>query len=361
MKQTDKPPLHIGFMPLTDSAPIVMAKELGFFEKHGLNVHLHAQNSWSTLRDKLHAGILDAAQMLAPMPIASTLGLHGTQVKITVPIVLSLNGNAITLSNSLCQEILDANSISILPIPMSAALLKNVLEKRRAKQAPKLRLATVYPYSCHFYQLHTWLACGNISIDDVDISIVPPVSMVDAMHCGDIDGYCVGGPWNAKAVRAGFGVTVICSSDINGLEIEKVVGITSAFCEKHTDTVIKMCAAIKQSCEWLSSGPNRFEAARILSSYEYLDAPLDVVAPSLLGSCLVSSTRAPRYIPQYNLFGNAQHDINAPTLQYQDALLTHMLAAKHIDKSKVDSLNIETIFREDLYTQALKLCTDALP
>lgn len=353
--------LNIGFMPLTDSAPIVVAKEMGFFEKHGLHVDLHAQNSWSALRDKLHAGILDAAQMLAPMPIASTLGLHGSQLEISVPIVLSLNGNAITLSNSLCQEILDANQLSTLPIPMPASLLKNVVKNRLNSQAPKLRLATVFPYSCHFYQLHTWLTEGKVSLNDVDISIAPPISMVDAMHCGDIDGYCVGGPWNAKAVRAGFGVTVISSSDIKGLEIEKVMGLTSAFCDKHTDTVIKMCAAIKQSCQWLSSGPNRFEAARMLSGYQYLDAPLDVVAPSLIGSCLVSATRGPRYIPEYNLFCSTKTDVNAPTIEYGNSLLTHMLAAKHVEQTKLNSLKIETIFRQDLYAKALKLCTNALP
>ena len=198
-EQTD---LTLGFIPLTDSAPLIVAKEMGFFSQWGLDVKLQKQNSWATLRDKLHAGLLDATQMLAPMPLASALGLGCAKVKVITPLVLSLNGNAITLSEKLHQEILRENSLAQVTLPLAAYLLQKVISVRKKQNRPKLRFATVFPYSCHYYQLRDWLASADISEEDLDIVVVPPVNMVAFLQSGEIDGCCVGGPWNAKAVRA---------------------------------------------------------------------------------------------------------------------------------------------------------------
>lgn len=351
-----KSTLHavVGFIPLTDSAPLVVAKELGFFEEAGIDVKLQAQHSWATLRDKLHAGVLDAAQMLAPMPLASQLGLAGPKVEVIAPMVLSLNGNAITLSNFLMDEIQSENGISDIKLPMAAYLLQKVIKKRKKQGLPKIKLASVYPYSCHFYQLCEWLKSGGIDIADIDLIVFPPISMVDALHCGDIDGYCVGGPWNAKAVRAGFGSTVLTSYDIWRDSPEKVLGILSTFYEKQPEAVEAICVGLKRACEWLESIPNRFEAARILTHTEYLDAPLDVIAPSLLGSCLVNEDLPPRQVIGYNQFYSLDTDINMPSHSAGEWLLQQMQLTQQLDHVKVPDQLVSGVYRKDIYKSAMR-------
>jgi NitT/TauT family transport system ATP-binding protein/nitrate/nitrite transport system substrate-binding protein len=352
IRKTDKKlSVKIGFIPLTDSAPLIVAKEMGFFSEFGLDVQLLAQHSWSTLRDKLHAGLLDAAQLLAPMPIASTLGLSGPPTKVLAPMVLSLNGNAITLSNELYKEVLNANEVHSMTLPMASYLLNNVVENRKKSGKPKLRFASVFPYSCHHYQLIEWLRSAQLTTDDIDLIVIPPNNMVDALHCGDIDGYCVGGPWNAKAVRAGFGITVLTSYDIWRDSPEKVLGVLDTYYQESPEQVAAICKALKKACEWLEYTPNRFEAARALSSYEYLDAPIDVIAPSLIGSCLVKEKMAPRHVPGYNQFYCPYKDINIPTHASGEWLLRQMVSTGQVSKTKAEKFSINSVFRSDIYQE----------
>ena len=350
MNLPEKHNLNLGFIPLTDSAPLIVAKELGFFERWGLDVTLQKQNSWATLRDKLHAGMLDAAQMLAPMPIASSLGLGVEQRNVITPLVLSLNGNAITLSESLYREILHANKLSSVTLPMAAYLLKAVIEARKARGAGKLRFATVFSFSCHNYQLRDWIHSAGIDETEVEIIIIPPVSMVNALETGDIDGFCVGGPWNAKAVRSGIGITALTSFDIWQDSPEKVLGLLEQFYLQNPQTVLSLCAALKESCAWLENVPNRFEAARILCKPQYLDASLEVIAPSLLGSCLTHVDMAPRSIPSYNQFSaNNNGSINLPELVRGEWLVKQMDQLGQLDASRLNSDFVSRVFRPDIY------------
>lgn len=350
MEVLEKTELKLGFVPLTDSAPLIIAKEMGFFAEWGLNVTLHKQNSWATLRDKLHAGILDAAQMLAPMPLASSLGLGVEAKQVITPLVLSLNGNAITLSEALYQEILDVNKISDITLPMAAYLLQKVIETRKNEGRDKLIFANVFPFSCHNYQLRDWLKSADIGEQDVDIVIVPPISMVNYMESGEIDGFCVGGPWNAKAVRAGIGITALTSFDIWQDSPEKVLGLLGEFYQHNPKTVLALCAALKTACSWLETIPNRFEGARILSKSQYLDANLDVIAPSLLGSCLTYKNKAPRSIPSYNQFSSVNNgSINQPELVRGEWLLKQMEQAGQLSGVKVQDKFVSTVFRPDIY------------
>lgn len=350
-KHQPKPIVNMGFIPLTDSAPLIVAKEWGFFEDCGLDVRLQAQHSWSTLRDKLHAGVLDAAQMLAPMPIASSLGLSGPARSVMAPMVLSLNGNAITLSNELYEEILKANDLAEITLPMASYLLREVVEQRSQNNLPKLRFASVFPYSCHHYQLLEWLHSAQLTTNEIDLIVIPPANMVDSLHCGDIDGYCVGGPWNAKAVRAGFGITVLTSYDIWRDSAEKVLGVLTSYYDNNPDIVARLCQALKLACEWLEYTPNRFEAARALGSYEYLDAPIDVIAPSLIGSCLVKDGLSPRHLPGYNQFFCPYKDINIPTHACGEWLLKQMVTAGQVSQKVADDFSVNQVFRADVYRQ----------
>jgi NitT/TauT family transport system ATP-binding protein/nitrate/nitrite transport system substrate-binding protein len=348
-EQTD---LTLGFIPLTDSAPLIIAKEMGFFDHWGVNVKLQKQNSWATLRDKLHAGLLDAAQMLAPMPLASSLGLGCAATKVITPLVLSLNGNAITLSEKLHKEISKENNLVHVTLPLAAYLLQKVISIRKQQNRPKLRFATVFPYSCHYYQLRDWLSSANITEDDVDIIIVPPVNMVGFLESGEIDGCCVGGPWNAKAVRAGMGLTALTSFDIWQDSPEKVLGLLEVWQKRHPNTVLALTAALKQACIWLESVPNRFEAARLLSAEQYLDAPVDVIAPSLIGSCLTHSSMPPRSIPSYNQFSKSNNgSINVPEYIRGEWLINQMKNAGQLKGVTVPGDLVREVFRPDIYQQ----------
>jgi len=345
MTIVEKTQLTLGFVPLTDSAPLVVAKTLGFFDQQGLSVTLQKQNSWATLRDKLHAGVLDAAQMLAPMPIASTLGLGCAPCPVVAPFILSLNGNAITISEQLHVEILETNQLTKLQLPLDAKRLRSVVNVRTAKGGPKLKFANVFPYSCHHYQLLDWLAQGGIKAKEIDILTVPPVNMVGFLESGEIDAFCVGGPWNAKAVRSEIGLTALTSYDVWAHKPEKVLGVTRKFVDQNPETVGALCKALKHACHWLENIPNRFEAAQLMTESAYLDAPLDVIAPSLIGSCLTHRSMPPRSVPFYNQFSHAKVDINQATVAHGEWLLEKMFLAGQIPDKAFAVSKLPDIFQ----------------
>ncbi len=351
MFNVEKKSICLGFMPLTDSAPVVIAHEMGFFEKWGLNVKLTKQNSWTTLRDKLHSGIIDAAQMLAPMPIASNLGLYGENAKVISPMILSRNGNGITLSTKLYQKILSQHN-NKASMPFSASLLRREISERK-KQGDKLTFAVVFPYSCHYYQLIEWLRKGGITLSDINMLIVPPSNMVPSMHSGDLDGFCVGSPWNAKAVRESVGITGVTSSDLWQDMPEKVLGLMSDWQAKHPQTTSALISALYEACQWLENIPNRFEAARILSRARYLDTQIDVIAPSLIGSCLTLNNTTPRKIPSYHQFSSLKDPtFNAPAYKSAETIADLMQECGQINAQQRTELNIASIYKKDIYRTA---------
>ncbi|MFW8591897.1 CmpA/NrtA family ABC transporter substrate-binding protein [Glaciecola sp. 2405UD65-10] len=358
--------LNIGFVKLTDAAPYVIAKELGFFDKYALDVDLRPQNSWSTLRDKLEAGMLDAAQMLAPMPIASALGISGARQDIITPLVTSQNGNAITISIALVEEIKTALSLDSLPLPMPASILKQLIDIRKQNNKAKLRFASVFPFSCHYLQLLDYFAQGDIALNDVELLFIPPTSMTDSLASEDIDGFCVGGPYNASSVRKQIGATIVTSYDIWQDRAEKVLGITEEAYKQRPEVFHALCAAIIDACEWLKDVPNRFEAARILAQDKYLSTPIECIAPSLIGSCLTMYGVSPRHLTHYNRFSalNEKDElaINRPSAEQGTWLLNKIQHAwPHLCPTTSANIKIEDCFREDIFDQAvaLRLATKA--
>lgn len=328
MPAIDHSPLSIGFMPLLDCAPLVVAKRCGFFAEQGLDVRLQRQNSWATLRDKLHAGMLDAAQMLAPMPIASSLGLGCAPTSIKTPFVMSYHGNGITISKHLAQ-ILDLHIEDNQPALPNLSTEQLALWERHLGRP--VRLATVFPYSNHYYQLLDWLP--NNEQQRVNIIIIPPAHLVAMLEAGDIDGFCVGGPWNAVAVRLGLGTTVCTSTDLWPDMPEKVLGVSADWCDENAETLNALTHALQKACDWLSPVPNRFEAARWLSDAHIIDQPIDAIAPGLLGSCLVCENATPRYIADYYRFSSPGIG-NRPNEDALYTIFTKMRAAGHIGEDK---------------------------
>ncbi|MFT4732264.1 MAG: ABC-type nitrate/sulfonate/bicarbonate transport system substrate-binding protein [Gammaproteobacteria bacterium] len=351
--------INLGFVPLTDSAPLIVAQALGYFRQFELDVILCPQNSWSTLRDKLQTGLLDAAQLLAPMPLASSLGLGGMKVQMTVPMVLSQNGNAISLSRVLCDEILSCNELSTLPFPMPSSLLTKIVQRRAVQGKKKLCFATVFPYSCHQYQLLDWLKEAGVH-NDIDVITIPPSEMSSSLESGFIDGFCVGGPWSAKSVREGTGVTVLTSYHIWQDKAEKVLGVTEDFYYKEPQLIAKLSAALLLACEWLQHLPNRFEAAKLMSESGYLNEPIEVIAPSLLGSCLIQQNQSPENVPHYNRFYQSNFMVvNSPTLELQQWLLQKMIDSHQISSNDAEqsmvTQSMQKIVNTACFDQAITL------
>ncbi len=192
----EKPDISLGFIPLTDCAPLVIALEKGYFRNEGLNVTLSREASWAGIRDKVGLGILDGAQMLASIPVASRLGVGGPRIDMISAMVLDLNGNAITVNNDLYDHLFSVDPRSEFSPLIAAQALQCVVEENKRAKRPKLRFGVVYPCSTQSYELRYWLASAGIDPDrDIEIVVIPPSKMVTAMTDGDIHGFCVGEHW----------------------------------------------------------------------------------------------------------------------------------------------------------------------
>lgn len=277
----EKPQLRLGIVPLVDATPIVVAYEKGFFAKHGLDVVLTTEGSWASIRDKVAAGLLDAAHMLAPMTIAASLGIDGVGVPMITALSLNLNGNAITLSEALYWRLQaeGADAISI------GRALKRVIDANRADGAPPLVFAHVFPFSTHHYELRYWLAgCGIDPDRDVELAVIPPPQMVSALGEGRIDGFCVGAPWGAVAETAGAGRIVVSKHQIWNNSPEKVLGVTRDWAERNPNTHLALLCALLETSRWLGRSENRSEAARLLVEGRYLEAGPEIVHAVLSGT-----------------------------------------------------------------------------
>ena len=219
----EKGHLKLGFLRLTDSAPLIMARELGHYQKYGLTVHLQREVSWANVRDKLVTGDLDAAQMLAPLPLATSLGVGGIRANMLTGLALSLNGNAITLGHALAGEIANRGGF---PVNGAASTARAFGEFFRSGKR-QVTLATAHTFSCHTLLLRQWLQAGGIDPDhDLHIIVLPPEQMVDSLSRGIIDGFCVGEPWNSIAVQHGVGAVQATGYQVWNNGLEKVLGVT---------------------------------------------------------------------------------------------------------------------------------------
>lgn len=271
-------PLRLGLMPLVDAAPLVVARELGYFARRGLDVSLSVEGSFAGIRDKLMAGLLDAAQLLAPMPLAAQLGLDGFGVPLVTGLTLSRNGNLITLAPALAARL----SPAIATPAAQAAALADALRSAAAEGVPPRPFAHVFPYSSHHYLLRHWLSLGGIASDrDLALMVVPPPLIVRSLAEGRIDGFCVGAPWGLVAERAGLGRKLLATRQIRPDTSEKVLGVTAEWARQHPLTHAHLIAALIEAGRWLESPVNRREAARLLSLGAYVAVDTDVLVDAL--------------------------------------------------------------------------------
>jgi ABC-type nitrate/sulfonate/bicarbonate transport system substrate-binding protein len=261
-------PLRLGFVPLCDCAPIVMAHELGFFKKYDLRVRLNREVGWATIRDKIAYGELDAAHALAPMVFAASLGLEGTVVDCVTSLVLNLHGNAITLSQPVAKAVGDPESLR--------AFL--------AGHRERLVLGIPFLYSAHYFLLLAWLNSLGISAENsAQFVVVPPPQMPLNLKAGHLDGYCVGEPWNSIAVLANFGVIAATSAEIAPMHPEKVLMVPREFAETRAEEHKRLIAALLEACRYCDKAENRGHVIETLSRKQYLNAPVEALRLSLAG------------------------------------------------------------------------------
>jgi nitrate/nitrite transport system substrate-binding protein len=356
----EKTDLELGFVPLTDCAPLAVALHKGYFDKYGLNVKLSREPSWSNIRDKVAAGLLDGAQMLAGMPIATTLGLGPVQKHTITAFSMDLNGNGITVSNELYQRMCEADSEAMQHRPITARALKRVIEQDQAAGREPMTFAMVFPLSNHNYQLRYWMAAAGIDPDkDVELVVIPPPQMVDSLAARQIDGYCVGEPWNEHAVRTGIGRTVITSYEIWNNGPEKVFGVNQDWAEQHPYTHVALLMALMEATRWMDSPANRMEVVDLIASDAYLNIDQDSVKMSMMGDFQYGSGETARSIPDFNVFH--RYAANYPWLSHAEWFITQMYRWGQIDRV----LNIREaaakIYRPDIYRQAAGILGEPHP
>jgi ABC-type nitrate/sulfonate/bicarbonate transport system substrate-binding protein len=294
--------LHIGFIPLIDAAALIVAVDKGFAAAEGLDVTLVREVSWSNVRDKLNIGLFDAAHLLAPVAIASSLGVGHVKVPIVAPFNLSLNGNAITVSPALHAAIM--SEIDGDPLdPMATALaLARVVAARRRSGAEALIFGMTFPFSTHNYQLRFWMAAGGVDPDeDVRLVVLPPPYMVDSLANGQVDAFCVGAPWNSIAVDRGVGFILHFVSDILVRAAEKVLAVRQSWSEKNPEVLAALIRAAFRATEFIEH--NRAETAHILAQPERVGVDADIIRRTLDGRLKIAPDGTIRESSRYLLIG----------------------------------------------------------
>lgn len=374
MLDVEKDELTLGFIKLTDMAPLAIAYEKGYFEDEGLFVTLEPQANWKVLLDRVITGELDGAHMLAGQPLAATIGF-GTKAHIVTPFSMDLNGNAITVSNEIWDLMkpnvpADADGKPIHPI--SADAMKPVVEQFKDEGKP-FNMGMVFPVSTHNYEIRYWLAAGGIhpgfyspndvsgQIDaDVLLSVTPPPQMPATMEAGTILGYSVGEPWNQAAVFKGIGVPVITDYDMWKNNPEKVFGLTKEFTEENPNTTLALTKALIRAAKWLdeNDNANRAEAVEILARSEYVGADAEVIANSMSGTFEFEKGDK-RDAPDFNVF----YRYNATYPFYSDAIwyLTQMRRWGQISEPKEDAwydATAKSVYLPETYLKAARMLVD---
>ncbi len=329
------PQLRLGFVPLSDCAPIAVAQETGIFKRRGLDVVLSRELGWASVRDKIIYGHLDAAQSIAGIALALGLGINEMRCEVAVPMVLNLHGNAITLSTEIGPKKIGRGE-GLLPY------LKHSWKKERP-----FTLAVTHRYSSHYTLLKSWLARhGVTSPEYVEIIFLPPSLMPRSLEAGHIDGYCVGEPWNSESIIAGTGWCPAVSSEIARGHPEKILLISGSYLHEHRDASIALIASLMEACELCQSLDFREDLIAILAQKAYTGASPDVLRNSLgptfnNGFDTVSASG-------FHIFHG--ESTNRPSMDKASWILSELRNAGTIPEGTCGALS--RIFREDLYHAA---------
>lgn len=292
--------LRIGFIPLADAAALIVAADMGFAAAEGLEIELVREVSWSNVRDKLNIGLFDAAHLLAPMAIASSLGLGCVRVPIAAPFTLAMNGNAVTVSPALFAELAAAAEGDLSDPLTSARALASVASNRRRRGDDPLTFGMTFPFSSHNYLLRYWMAAGGIDPDeDVRLVVLPPPYMVESLAKTQVDGFCVGAPWNSIAVIDGVGCILHFSCEIFARAAEKVLALRESFAEADPQTVTALTRAHQRAAAFINDVDNHDEVASLLAQPNRIGVAAQVIRRTLSGRLPVTPDGAMREDENY--------------------------------------------------------------
>ncbi len=342
--------VRIGFLPLVDAALLVAAREEGFAEQEGLTLELVREVSWANLRDRLSVGMLDAAQMLAPAAIATTLGLGHSRASMAAPLLLNMNGNSITLSSALFEEMSAAADGPLADVGAAVAAFAEVVKRRMRKGAEPPVLASVFPFSMHMLLIGEFLRRGGLKAgEDVPLVVLPPSFMAASLAAGQIDGFCAGEPWNALAVEAGSGAVVALGVDLIADAPEKLLVLRAAEVDRCQETAIALTRAVLAAARWAEDPMARRRLAERLSRTHYLDAPATMIEAILAGGIEVGAGRPARVAPDYLRIDAAAL---APNEASAERVIEAMVAAGQIGTDAATRRAARGLFRHDLFAVA---------
>jgi NitT/TauT family transport system ATP-binding protein len=344
--------MRIGFLPLVDAALPILAHELGFAEQQGLQLELVRDMTWATVRDRLLYGHTDAAHMVAPLAIATALGRGRPAVPMAVPFVLGLNGNAVTFSTALADAVGLGDRLGD-PVAIGAAL-KQVAQQRR------LRFGVVHRYSSHNYMLRYWLAGVGVRPDvDVDIIVTSPPFAADALAAGEVDGICVGEPWNSIAVDRGVGRIALATAQIWRRGVEKVLALRSAVADERRDAVLRLIRALHAAAAHFVDPANAETNAAILARSDYLDSSVDSILRAITDRLRLTPGGEPVHYPDFMF--QYREAANFPWRSQAAWLYAQMTRWDGIAYSDADAATATGVFRPDLYREALSGSDAPLP
>lgn len=341
--------LRVGFVPLLDMAPIVVAHEMGFAAEEGLGLDLQHAPSWSSLRDMLLWGQVDAAQMLAPVPVAMALGLGGAVERLDILQVLSVNGDVIGVSQALAGRLRAAGH------DFGFADARRARDDLARAAGAGLRIGVPFPFSTHVELIRYWLRDAGL---DYELCTIPPPRMAEALAAGEIDAFCVGEPWGSVAVELGAGTLLLPSRAIWAVAPEKVLAARHDWVCKNPALTARLMRAIWRAARWLSIPQNRFIASEILARPEYVNASVEVLDRALRGEMVISPQGELRRVSGMIRFFDGAASF---PWRSQAAWFATRLAARHGLDPATSLAAAKAICRSDLYRQNLRAAGADLP
>ncbi|GAA0660180.1 NitT/TauT family transport system ATP-binding protein [Sphingomonas insulae] len=347
------PLFRIGFLPLVDAALPILAKEQGFAASEGVAIDLVRDLTWATVRDRLLYGHTDAAHMVAPLAIATTLGRGRPAVPLAVPFVLGLNGNAVTLSTALAETVGLGDGLAD-PVRLGERLRAVVATGRR------LRFGVVHRYSSHNYMLRYWLAAVGVRPDlDVEIVVTSPPFAADALAAGEVDGICVGEPWNSIAVDRGVGRIALVTAQIWRRGVEKVLAMRADAAAERGEEVAALLRALHRAAAHFVAPDTAEDSAAILSRREYCDAPAATILRAITDRVRLARDGAALHIPDFMF--QYREAANFPWRSQAAWLYSQMTRWDGTPFAEEEAKAAEGVFRPDLYRAALAGSSATLP
>ncbi|MEM1351919.1 MAG: ABC transporter substrate-binding protein [Pseudomonadota bacterium] len=337
--------LSVGFIPLVDAAPLIVAHEMGFAAEEGISLDLRRAPSWSSLRDMLSFGQVDAAHMLSTLPVAAAMGLGGISTPLAAVSVLSVNGNVIGVNRAL-EARLRATGYTF-DFSDACAASRALL----GVSDDTLRIGVPFPFSMHAELVHYWLSAARTdNSPKIDIRTVPPPYMAEAIAAGEIDAFCVGEPWGSRSVEKDVGALLLPGAAIWAFAPEKVLAVRRDWAETERSLLNRLIRAVWRAGRWLAQDGSGMLTAELLSRPGYLDLAPDLIDRALTGRLVISSGGEERSTSRFVEFS---HGAATFPWRSQAEWIADQLARRTGSEPAAARATAAEVFRSDIYREAL--------